>query len=436
MTSVLFSIIPSSLPECKASGALFPPKDGFFREKRVDIRRLPCYNEDRIPIKGGLSMDESVLFFSLICAPLGGAKPDLSGVSDQALSRILALARRQDLGHLMARTLIGGGMDEGHPLYPALVRQEQLALLRATRRDYAIEQISRLLEEEGIDFMPLKGALIRHLYPAPHLRTSCDLDILVREDRVLDAARAIEERLSYRPEGGRQYHDYTLLSPDGVRLELHFSLAENDPRMDGVLSRVREHARPAAEGAHLHLPSDAFLILHHTAHAAHHLLMGGCGMRPLIDLHLMHRALMPDEGELDTLLAKSSLTDFHRHALSLAACWFEGRPSEGAEKELERFLLANHLYGSDGSRVAISRSRRSHAAHLKSRLLLPYEELSVRYPSLRGRRPLTPMYQLLRILSLPLSGRLSRSVRELRLSSRMDRERQEQIDGMLRELGL
>ncbi|MBO4954226.1 MAG: nucleotidyltransferase family protein, partial [Clostridia bacterium] len=35
-----------------------------------------------------------------------------------------------------------------------------------------------------IDFMPLKGAVIRQYYPEPWMRTSCDIDIHVKKDRL------------------------------------------------------------------------------------------------------------------------------------------------------------------------------------------------------------------------------------------------------------
>ena len=67
------------------------------------------------------------------------------------------------------------------------------------------------------------------------MRTSCDIDILVREQDIDTAAQAIGEKLGYRYES-KNYHDISLKSESGVHLELHFSLKENEENIDGLLS--------------------------------------------------------------------------------------------------------------------------------------------------------------------------------------------------------
>ena len=50
--------------------------------------------------------------------------------------------------------------------------------------DYAYREIARLFEQDSIEHMPFKGALVRDYYPHPELRTMGDRDILIHpEDR-------------------------------------------------------------------------------------------------------------------------------------------------------------------------------------------------------------------------------------------------------------
>lgn len=49
------------------------------------------------------------------------------------------------------------------------------------RMNYEYEQVCDALEKAEIPFIPLKGVVIREYYPEPWMRTSCDIDILVRE---------------------------------------------------------------------------------------------------------------------------------------------------------------------------------------------------------------------------------------------------------------
>lgn len=62
------------------------------------------------------------------------------------------------------------------------------------QRDNAIQCISNALESQQIEYILLKGAVIRDLYPQKWMRTSCDIDVLVHEDELNCAISIIEKR--------------------------------------------------------------------------------------------------------------------------------------------------------------------------------------------------------------------------------------------------
>lgn len=65
-----------------------------------------------------------------------------------------------------------------------VVKECDKARLKDTRQyiiqNDALQKIGVALDEAQIHYIPLKGAVLRQLYPAPELRTSCDIDVLVR----------------------------------------------------------------------------------------------------------------------------------------------------------------------------------------------------------------------------------------------------------------
>ncbi len=107
----------------------------------------------------------------------------------------------------------------------------------------------RLGGTDGVRWILLKGpALALTVYPSADERFSVDLDILVRRED-LARTRSLLESLGYTHQDGRipdlfyqRYHYHlVLLSPSGVRLELHWDVARVDDfvrfDLDGCVDR-------------------------------------------------------------------------------------------------------------------------------------------------------------------------------------------------------
>ena len=101
-----------------------------------------------------------------------------------------------------------------------------LAVYRYEKINYELGRLRKVLNEAKIPFIPLKGSVLRRYYPEPWMRTSCDIDVLVHEEAVDQAAQIIVDKLGYAYEK-KQYHDISLMSDGGVHLELHHTIKEN-----------------------------------------------------------------------------------------------------------------------------------------------------------------------------------------------------------------
>ena len=356
---------------------------------------------------------------------------------------LFRLARRQDLGHLLYDVLTAAGLLPEGALREALRRERLRAVWRYGSLAHEGERITAALREAGIGYLPLKGAAVRALWPEPWMRTSCDLDLLVREEEVTRAAEVIREALGYTLRGVG-YRDLSLFAPgDLVHLELHFSLRGDSPA-DPVLARVWEYATPGEGGCYELDP--AFRIYHLLTHTAYHLRAGGGGMRQVADLYLLCREPY-DEATLDALLREAGLSIFGKTALRLAGMWFgEGEPSPLAEA-LGRALAEGALYSdlvrraanerAEGlSRPARREARRRRRAYIRSRLFLSRQELSALYPVLLRHPLLTPFCQVRRWCRLLLGGRLRLTLRRARAAGRVTPEQAEASRKLLSELGL
>ncbi len=350
---------------------------------------------------------------------------------------LLSLARRHDLSHLVAEALARGGALPPGDIGNALAEDRLRAVYRESRLRHAADRLVSVLEAEGIAYMPLKGALVRAQYPAPWMRTSCDLDLLLHEEDLDRAVSAIEAALGLAERPRRTYHDISLLLDGEVHVELHFSLSENCEPMDSVLAEAWEHAAPHGEGALCHHPTNEFLLFHHIAHMAYHLLHGGCGVRPFLDLWLLESRLSYDAAVLDDLLLRGGLFDFAAAARRLTEAWFGAGLHTDLTLRMAEYVLMAGVYGTLENRVAVSLAGKSRGAFLLSRIFLPYRTLREYYPTLRRHKLLYPFFTVRRWCEVIFTRRRRRNaVRELRRGTALPGERIAAAAALCRDLGL
>lgn len=380
------------------------------------------------------------LLFSLLRYEFGMESPkeDLGkSITPQVFSELYALSKSHDLAHL-----VGDALDKldllliDNPITAKFQKQQMMAVYRFQRLNYELTAIETVLEENGIDYLPLKGAVIRGYYPEMWMRTSCDIDILVREEDLNRAVETLCERLSYRVEGERNYHDISLFSESGVHLELHFSIQENHPELDRALSQVWEYTEQKA-GTHRYDQCKEYLIFHCVAHAAYHFLSGGCGIRPIMDLCILKQKLQYDEQKLLSLCRLAGVEIFYREMSLLSDVWFSQKEGTELTEKMERFILDAGTYGNLENKIAIQRGKRGgRLRYALSRLFLPYESLKEYYPSLERHKWLFPFFQVRRLFRLLFGGTMKRSMRELQMNQAVSAEQSEALIRLLDQLEL
>ncbi len=381
-------------------------------------------------------MTSEQVLIALLRAVLHGT-PFEQPLTIEQFKSVFRLADTHDLSHLVYMALERNGKlpTPATPADQALLDDaaEQITGVqyRYAKLEAEIEHISAVFEREGIDYMPLKGAVLRVLYPEPWMRTSCDIDILVREP---DLTRAVEALVAegFETDGVRNHHD-VLLRCDGVNLELHHNLLERMPQSDALLGTVWEHT---VNRGHYYLETPAFFLYHHLAHMAHHVLGGGCGVRTVMDLWLlMHNSHYP-AAEVLELCQKGGLDVFAEQVFTLAEYWFgEGNPTAQTE-ELAKYILRGGSFGSDKQRYALAAARHGKCGMAKHVIFTPYEDLRHVYPQLEGKPQLTFYYQCCRIATRLRQGRGKGAIQRICKVSKQPDEAVTGMQAFLTSMGL
>lgn len=355
-------------------------------------------------------------------------------LSAEEQNRLYLLSKSHDLAGIVGDVLIKNNLAANDEIKKKFQSEIMLAVYRYENINYELDMLRKILNEAKIPFVPLKGSVIREYYPEPWMRTSCDIDILVPEDKLQEAVSKIIERLGYRYEK-RGYHDISLISKAGVHLELHHSIAENRESIDKLLAECFSHTF-AYDGYECRFDNE-FMIFHQIAHACYHFVNGGCGVRPFADVLLLCKKLSCDRNMLDEMLAKTDIKKFFDVFIKLAEVWFENAAHDQLTLRMEKFVLSGGVYGNLQNHVAVSGQKKSGAAgHLLRRIWLPYSSLCTAYPSLKGKRILQPFYEIRRWFRMLDPAARKRAGAELSEIKNLDKEKKCEIGVMLSELGL
>ena len=373
----------------------------------------------------------------------------LPEVSVQFFIDLFRLSKKHDIAPIVDDALNKCGAFEHFPVDIEESEREAIAKIK-TKFDEQIftavyryeninnelKEIRRVLSEAKIPFIPLKGSVIREYYPEPWQRTSCDIDVLVKEKDADNAAEYLQTRLQYRCEEKWQ-HDISLFSPSNVHVELHFKL------LDSGFKQVKDLI-DVWSGDEISLLSDSeyqmskeLFLLYHIYHMAKHFIHGGCGIKPFIDLWIIKNKVDFDEEKAQKMLQESGLLAFFERSTDLVNVWFEGKEHSVITQEMENYVLQGGVYGTLEQQLAMSQNKKGGKfKHLMSRIFLSYKDMKIYYPSLKKCPILFPFYQVRRWCRILFCGGRKAVMRKIRLNQILSVEKKRAAKRLIEELGL
>lgn len=288
------------------------------------------------------------------------------------------------------------GIPRQQPAMQTLFHGYCKALQVSERQLQALAKLYDAFEAQGIDHMPLKGSIMKQLYPRPELRMMGDADILIRMDqyeRIVPIVKALGFRVVEESE-----YDYTWES-DELHLELHKRLfPSHDVEFaayfgDGwALAKAKKGTRAAMT------PEDSFIYMF--THFAKHFRVAGVGCRQLTDLWVYLRVNPGmDTAYIEAELEKLHLRAFYRNIQRTLSWWFEGGEADEQTSCISEYVFSNGCWGTSvnaalswGVRDAQTSDNASYErlAYIMRRVFPGVETMRMRYPILKKAPVLLP----------------------------------------------
>ena len=376
------------------------------------------------------------LLMQIIGSMLSGATDNtklVENLTRDAITPIANLAKKHDLAHIVARFISQNGIDIDPTLNDKLQREDYLAAYRNRQMGHTYGEICSAFDEAGIDYLPLKGSVIRAFYPYESMRTSCDIDILVNEGDVDAAVECLVAR-GYTA-GERNYHDVSLYSPSKIHLELHFSILENIDSLDSVLAEVWKYAKVGA--GHRYELSPEFLYYHFTAHMAYHFLAGGCGIKSLMDLWILEHKMGLNVENAKELLEKGGIYKFALRMQDIAKKCFAGEGLDEFSEKIFGYICGGGVYGNAENKIAVHRrENKGRLAYLWMRLFPSFRTMAITYPVLKKVPILLPIFWVVRWVRALFKGKAASLATQLSVSNNLTNEKLEEVGDICTRLGL
>lgn len=220
------------------------------------------------------------------------------------------------------------------------------SMIKTLAQVCVVKELEKRLEDAGVRFQVLKGAVLKSIYPSPELREMSDVDIMVYE-KSLDKAGVVVESMGFEKVDAIKHHVIYRKSP-GLILEVHWDLYDKNVDRDQYMyfsEKFRAVKKQDSNFAYEFKKEDFYVYM--IAHMAKHFYETGCGIRNLVDIYVFQNkyGTAMNKKIVKAELEKCGLTSFERNARELAFHWLEHRPCSEFQKNLFAYMLDCGIYG-------------------------------------------------------------------------------------------
>lgn len=313
------------------------------------------------------------------------------------LESALPIIKKQHLTPLVFQGALNCGIPRQDPIMARMMQRYIAYMLQSEKQMRAAERLFAAFEENGIDYLPLKGVNMKSLYPKPELRLMGDADILIRFGQY-ERIEPIMTTLGYTmTRVGPCDHEWRC---EDLTVELHRQLI---PPEDTVLHAYFGDGWGRAvkgEGFRYHFSREDTFLYQFT-HMAKHYLHNGIGSRHILDLYVYLRANPGmDEAYIEGEMAKLQLLDFYRNIRRTLRVWFEDAAPDGVTEHITAYVFSSGSFGTLENGISTDAVRQSQekgtVAHSRIRALLTAvfpsaAALELKYPVLQKKPWLLPL---------------------------------------------
>ena len=295
---------------------------------------------------------------------------------------------------------------------------------RFEKQDLTRQNIKELLENNGIGFLFLKGISLAKYYDEEYLRYSSDIDIMVEENNY-DKAKDLLIKNGYKL---IEYASNELtLSKLGVSIDLHCKYSKYEENIESIFEDV-DYSNKNHELSNEH--KYLFLI----AHLSRHLRENYISSQFLIDLYYVNK-LDLDREYINNKLYIAKLDRLNKETLKVLDYIVNNNGDKLTKKYCDFLFNVVNNKGIENM-VLVGTGNKNRVGYVISRAFPNHSEMARMYPKLKDNKLLLPYYYVVRIIDRVNQGKGNQAINEFKVSSKVDKEKIEEIKKLFDEIGL
>lgn len=355
------------------------------------------------------------------CAVKGEKAPDISGVN---MDRLLEIARSQQVYCIVLPCLEDAGLlsEKQYSTWKNYKLSEFTKLVAMKSEFSAVE---KQLEEQNIPYMLLKGSLIKDYYPKESMRQLADIDVLYDKSR-RDELLKIMEKCGFTLYAWSDNSDDFKKEPY-CTFEFHRELFHNEYDFYPDFSFVWNNAQNTETSKRIMKVED--LYLHSIAHMYKHNMLGGFGIRFIIDNYLLlEKSSNWDFEYINKKLKEMKLSEFECFMKVITYKVFN---DEALEEEETLFLEHIFRYGvfgdsNKGIELLYAQFEKEHNSssilkYILSRYMPKRDFMERTYPVLKDKPGLLPLYYIKRFFTKTLKS-FPKAFNEIKVINKIKRK--------------
>ena len=236
------------------------------------------------------------------------------------------------------------------------------------------------LNEHGIDYLPLKGIIIKDYYPDQFSREFADNDILFDEKKDKLVKEFFVKR-DYEVEAFRKSNHDVFQKKPFFNFEMHRALFGETGDNGLIIKYFNSYLNKSLIKENKeHYLSDEDFYIYFTAHSYKHYHGSGCGIRTLIDYYLYVKKSNLDFDYINKELEKLNLVDFSNQIRTISQKVFDDEHLSEEEEQVLLYIASSGTYGTLEHSVAKGVKAKGKFGYFISRIFPPYCFYKYAYP--------------------------------------------------------
>ena len=258
-------------------------------------------------------------------------------------NEIISLASKHHIFNILLYGIQCANLDMKNEIAQKLFMGATREIIINENQTAEIKNLCNTFKDNSIDFMLLKGSIIKERYPKPEMRVMGDADILIRKDQY-PKIKTIIKLLGYE-EITESNHEYVWDKKGFLHLELHKRLISSyNKDYYSYYGDGWDFANKKDDSTEYTLKSEDEFIYIFT-HFSKHYRSGGIGINHLIDLWVTRNHTHLNENYIVEELKKLQLDEFYFNILNVLEVWFNGKEWDDKSSFITSVIFDSGAFG-------------------------------------------------------------------------------------------